>query len=41
LRNGLRPKEPLANYAKEIGLSGSLEFYKDLAGHDRGFVYID
>jgi len=37
---GYDQKEPLANYAKEIGLSGSLEFYKDLAGHDRGFVFI-
>jgi len=38
---GYDQKEPLTNYAKEIGLSGTLEFYKDLAGHDRGFVYID
>jgi len=38
---GYDQKEPLSNYTKEIGLSGSLEFYKDLAGHDRGFVYID
>ena len=37
---GYDQKEPLANYAKEIGLSGKLDFYKDLAGHDRGFVYL-
>ena len=37
---GYDQKEPLANYANEIGLRGKLEFYKDLAGLDRGFVYI-
>ena len=37
---GYDQKEPLTNFANEISLSGKLEFYKDLAGHDRGFVYI-
>jgi len=36
---GYDQKEPLKDYAKEIGLSGKLEFYKDLARLDRGFVY--
>ena len=37
---GYDQKEPLSDFTKELGLSGKLEFYKDLAGHDRGFVYI-
>ena len=37
---GYDQKEPLTNFANEISLSGKLEFYKDLAGHDRGFLYI-
>lgn len=36
---GYDQREPLSTYAKEVGLSGDLEFYKDLAGHDRGFIY--
>ncbi len=36
---GYNQKEQIAKYAKEIGLSGNLEFYKDLAGLDRGFVF--
>jgi len=36
---GYDQKKPLQTYAKEIALSGKLEFYKDLAGLDRGFVY--
>ena len=36
---GYDQKEALQTYAKKIGLSGNLEFYKDLAGLDRGFVY--
>ena len=38
---GYDQKEPLSNFANEIGLSGKLEFYKDLAGLDRGFVYVE
>jgi len=37
---GYDQKEPLSRYAKEIGLNGKLEFYKDLAGFDRGFVFV-
>ncbi len=37
---GYDQKEPLFNYANEIRLNGKLEFYKDLAGLDRGFVYV-
>ena len=37
---GYDQKEPLSKYAKELNLSGQLEFYKDLAGLDRGFVYV-
>ena len=37
---GYDQREPILNYAKELGLDGKLEFYKDLANLDRGFVYI-
>ncbi len=37
---GYDQKEPLSQFANKIGLAGKLEFYKDLAGLDRGFVYI-
>ena len=36
---GYDQKEPIKNYAKEINLKGELEFYKDLASYDRGFIY--
>ncbi len=36
---GYDQKEAIRKYAKEIGLEGHLEFYKDLAGLDRGFVF--
>jgi len=36
---GYDQKEAITNYAKEINLKGKLEFYKDLAGLDRGFVF--
>ncbi len=36
---GYDQKEAISKYAKEINLNGNLEFYKDLAGLDRGFVF--
>ena len=36
---GYNQKESIKEYAKEIGLGGELEFYKDLASLDRGFIY--
>ena len=37
---GYDQKDAISKYAKELNLKGELEFYKDLAGFDRGFVYI-
>ena len=37
---GYDQKEAITEYVKKIGLDGTLEFYKDLAGHDRGFVLV-
>ncbi len=37
---GYDQKEAISNFAGKIGLDGNLEFYKDLAGLDRGFIYI-
>ena len=34
---GYDQKEPIASFVKEIGVQ-SITFYKDLAGHDRGFL---
>ncbi|MCF6206504.1 MAG: peptide chain release factor N(5)-glutamine methyltransferase [Sulfurovum sp.] len=34
---GYDQKRPIADFVKEIGVQ-SIDFYKDLAGHDRGFV---
>ena len=34
---GYDQKEPITDFVKEVGVQ-SIDFYKDLAGHDRGFV---
>ena len=34
---GYDQKEPISNFVNEVGVQ-SIDFYKDLAGHDRGFV---
>ena len=36
---GYDQKEPIKEYAKKLNLKGKLEFYKDLAALDRGFIY--
>ena len=36
---GYNQKEAIRDYAKSIKLEGKLEFYKDLASFDRGFIY--
>jgi len=37
---GYNQKEPIKEYIKSINLKGNLEFYKDLAGLNRGFIFI-
>lgn len=36
---GYDQKEPLLEYAKQLGLAANIRFYKDLANFDRGFIY--
>ena len=38
---GYDQREPILEYAKELGLDKTIKFYKDWANLDRGFVLID
>jgi len=38
---GYDQREPILEYAKELGLDKKIQFYKDWANLDRGFVLID
>ena len=38
---GYDQREPILEYAKELGLDKNMQFYKDWANLDRGFVLIN